>query len=494
VFARTAEGSSGAGPAPGRTDNAASGQLGPAHPARGIPPHALDLIVVFDGLSPAVITPDRCPWLCSVRERSSRFTSARAQLPSVTRVNAATLATGVRPGRHGLVGNSVRVRELGLDRGLWTSDRYDLLAVEKACGSILLAPTMGELLAAAGRRTVVVNTGSAGVSLLLDPTAHRDGPGIRVNTRDAEPLAEPAWAAEQLRARLGVPGDDRAGQLRYAVDALAYLIEAHRPDVAVLWLTEPDASQHRYGPGSAQSLAALAAADAALGRLVDALEALGRADDTNLWVASDHGSSPMTGRVNLAEELTAAGFDRGVCCCDDGTSAIWLDDPADPVAERLVTWLRRQPWTGVLFGADGLPGTVPLSVIGAAGPRSPQLFVGYAPGWYSAQAGPTTDAPDWHGGHGSGYRRDVHSVLQVTGPDYRRDVDLTAPAGLVDVLPTIAAGLGVDADFDGRVLTEARPGGPVPAATSSRLALPGARASVTRVAGVSYVDEIVPDR
>ncbi|WP_203959888.1 alkaline phosphatase family protein [Actinocatenispora thailandica] len=339
-----------------------------------------------------------------------------------------------------------------------------------------------------------MNTGSAGVSLLLDPTAHQDGPGIRVDTRDTEPRAEPAWAAAELHARLGAPSDDRAGQFRYAVDALAHLVDTHRPDVAVLWLTEPDASQHRYGPGSAQSLAALAAADTALGWLVDALEALGHADDTNLWIASDHGSSPMTGRINLAAELAAAGFDRGIYCCDDGTSAIWLDDPADPVAERLVGWLRRQPWTGVLFGAGGLPDTVPLSLIGAAGPRSPQLIVGYAPGWYAAQAGPTTDAPDFHGCHGSGYRRDVHAVLQVTGPDYRSDVDLPAPAGLVDVLPTIAATLGIEADFDGRVLTEARPGGPAPAATTARLSLPGARATVSRVAGVSYVDEIVPAR
>ena len=455
---------------------------------------ALDLIVVFDGLSPAAVTPERSPWLSSVRARSSRFTAARAQIPTVTRVNAATLATGVRPGRHGLPGNRVLVRELGLDRPVVTSDRCDLLAVEKACGRILTAPSLGELLAAAGRRALVVNTGGPGLSLLLDPTAHQGGPGIRINTRDAEHLAEPAWAADELRTALGAPGEDRAGQLRYAVDALLRMIDRHRPDVAVLWLTEPDAAQHRYGPGSAQAFAGLAASDAALGRVVDGLAAAGLAAGTNLWLASDHGSSPMIGRINLAEELAAAGFDGRVHCCDDGTSGIWLDDAQDAVAERLVDWLRRQPWTGVLFGAGGLAGTVPLGLLGADGPRAPQLLVGYAPGWYSAQVGPTTDAPDFHGCHGSPYRRDVHTLLSVSGPDYRADADLTAPAGLVDVLPTIAASLGIDVDTEGRVLTEAYPDGTVPAVATSRLTLPGARATLSRVGAVSYVDDVVPLR
>jgi predicted AlkP superfamily pyrophosphatase or phosphodiesterase len=86
-----------------------------------------------------------------------------------------------------------------------------------------------------------------------------------------------------------VPWNDR-------VDAALGWLElptAERPTFMTLYFAETDTKGHGYGPGSAEALVAVTAVDAALGRLLDGLEARDRLDSTNLVVVSDHGMTEL---------------------------------------------------------------------------------------------------------------------------------------------------------------------------------------------------------
>jgi predicted AlkP superfamily pyrophosphatase or phosphodiesterase len=70
------------------------------------PPRRLVAIFVIDGLRPDSITPADTPTLARYRDAGVEFTNSHSVFPTVTRVNAATLATGADPARHGIVGRS----------------------------------------------------------------------------------------------------------------------------------------------------------------------------------------------------------------------------------------------------------------------------------------------------------------------------------------------------------------------------------------------------
>ena len=57
----------------------------------------------------------------------------------------------------------------------------------------------------------------------------------------------------------------------------------------------PDGDGHRYGYGTPEHLAAIEDCDGYVGRVVSALEQLGRLEDTLLLVEADHGGTPNYG-------------------------------------------------------------------------------------------------------------------------------------------------------------------------------------------------------
>ncbi len=69
--------------------------------------------------------------------------------PTVTRVNAATFVTGVLPARHGLLGNTIYIPSVDPVKTIDTADHEALLGVAARDRSLLAAPTLGQMLAAA---------------------------------------------------------------------------------------------------------------------------------------------------------------------------------------------------------------------------------------------------------------------------------------------------------------------------------------------------------
>src|SRR5207244_48704 len=146
-----------------------------------VPMTRLTLVFVVDGLRPDAISADDTPTLHRLRVEGVSFAASHATFPTVTRVNAATLATGAYPRAHGILGNTMFVPAVNPRRAFSNGDWSNLVAVDRATGGGLVnVPTLAERLASAGRRLAAVSSGSTGSAFLLNPRAPA-GVGVLVN-------------------------------------------------------------------------------------------------------------------------------------------------------------------------------------------------------------------------------------------------------------------------------------------------------------------------
>ena len=137
-------------------------------PAPG--PLRRQLLIVVDGLRPDYVTADVMPRLTALGKRGVVFKRHHAVYPTVTRVNAASFATGAYPDTHGLMGNSVYFPRVDPMRFLDTADRQALSRIAGIEKRLLTAQTIGELLQVSGQRMLVVSSGSGGSAILNNPT------------------------------------------------------------------------------------------------------------------------------------------------------------------------------------------------------------------------------------------------------------------------------------------------------------------------------------
>src|SRR3989449_2008457 len=139
------------------------------------------IVFVVDGLRPDAITAEDTPTLFRLRTEGVDFTRGHAVFPTVTRVNAAALGTGMQPGTSGILGNQLFVPAVDPRRAFDTGDYRNLLALDRVTGGrVVSARTLGERLAARGLRLAAVSSGSTGSALLTNPRAV-DGVGVLIN-------------------------------------------------------------------------------------------------------------------------------------------------------------------------------------------------------------------------------------------------------------------------------------------------------------------------
>ena len=426
------------------------------------------LIAAFDGLQPAQISPDLTPVIHRLLTEGVLFTRHHAVFPTVTRANAASMVTGRHPGGHGLAANAVVLPEISPGRVIDALEPTLAQLAEISGGRVLLAPTLGEILAAHGRRYAAVIGGTSGNAYVHHPRAAAVG-GAVVHSD----FSLPPHHHEAVRRRFGpwpekrVPSVDRVR--RVADVLLGYVLPEIDPEVATVWFPEPDTSQHAAGVGSGPACEALREADAQLGGILGSLHRQGL--DPDVLVVSDHGYSTIASVVDVEAEVLRAGFPSGeraggVTVAPNGGAALFYVRDRDPaVVDRLATWLAEQPWAGALVGghpdATAL-GLLPGDVAGVAGPRAPDIAMSLpwdsAPGanGFAGRSYATGGVPG-QGTHGSGSPHELRSVLVAAGPSFRRGVASDVPSGCIDLAPTILAllGLATEAPFDGRVLDEA---------------------------------------
>ena len=437
-------------------------------------PSRTHLVIVVDGLRPDYVTPALMPRLVRLGQRGIVFNAHHAVFPTVTRVNASSIATGTYPETHGLLGNTVYVPSVNATRGLDTGSRANLEAIARAEGRLLTAPSLGEILQQAGKKIFACGSGTSGAAFLLNHTVAN---GAIVHHEFTRP---PAFAARVLE-KLGPPPPHalpNAAQNRRAVDAYLTLgLEELHPDVTLMWISDPDTTAHARGIGAPATREALTLVDAEIGRIEDTLQARGLLARTNLIVTSDHGFSTHTGALKL-EALV----DPFVHTMPDGSRDIVVSEgaiylrggPGVNVAARvaaIVAALQRRPEVGAIFtrptgrgGAEGtVPGTLSFDVARWNHARSGDILV--SANWSrdtndAGYEGKTTQSGT--AGHGTSSPYDIHNPLIAAGPDVREHAVSDVPTGNVDLAPTVLRllGLPVPDTMTGRVIEEALRDGP----------------------------------
>jgi len=437
-------------------------------------------MVVFDGLRPEQVTPEAMPHLWRLARRGVCFRQHHATFPTETRVNVASFMTGCYPGHHGLVGNQFYLYEQGERWRIDTGNRQSVAILEAVTGGrALQRQSLGEILGAMGERMAIVNVGTSGNAYLNHHKAEETG-GLILHPQFTIPTAE----ADALRSRVGAwppAGTPNTAQIHHATTILLDdVIPRYKPTIAVLWLSEPDSTQHKTGISSRQALAAIRHADAALGRVTKKLETNGLAVSTDLLVASDHGHSTVTHAVDVTGKLMEAGLKESVESPDvlltgtGGCVLLYVQDHDPSKVEAITEFLARQPWCGPLFtssATDPVSYAFPLQLIQCQSPRSPDILMSFTwnstPNRWSLPGG----GPFGHGSvevgggnHGSISPFEIHSVLAATGPHFQNGVTSMIPSGNVDLLPTLCYLLGrtPPEGIDGRVLKEALTDGPTP--------------------------------
>jgi len=437
------------------------------------------LIVVFDGLQPAQVTPELMPNLSRFAERGVFFANHHPVFPTVTRVNAATMVTGRYPGGHGLVANTMVARDFDPDRVIPAMEPV-LAELAKATRRVLLAPTLADILSSHGREYTAIGVGTSGNAYVHNPRADTSG-GATIHPE----FTLPASLRDRLESRFGpwpeeafpnTPRFDRA--LRILTE---HILPERAPAVALIWSSEPDKSQHKAGVGSDLGNAALREADSRFGGLLDWLDSTGRSDGMDVMALSDHGYSTVSERIDVESKVRDAGFPDGppgvsgsggeVLVAANGGCVLFYVRKSDvDTTRRLAGWLMAQPWCGALLSSDALgpiDGALPASLIGTVGPRSPELTMSFR--WdsrtntagYPGFAYSTSSEPGL-GQHGAMTRHEMRNTMIAAGPSFKRGVRLESPSGNVDVAPTVLRILGLSGaqGMDGRVLEEALVDGP----------------------------------
>jgi predicted AlkP superfamily pyrophosphatase or phosphodiesterase len=472
------------------------------------------VVVVWDGMRPDYVTPQYTPALHELATRGAFFKNHHSSYITSTEVNGAALSTGMFPDHSGILANVQYRPELSWLNSYGTENfdairRGDLLSDEH----YLEAATIPEVLQQAGFPTItagakavvllhdrapkkVSQTQKDSVTLFRGQTLPRSVLKSLVGIPEIGPFpAEPA-APDNARARivswlrkaqnqvfLWLYGKPKTTPTSRLVDAWTTRALIHGlwrqgvPKYTLLWLSEPDASQHQSGVGSENAEAGLEQCDKNLALVLKALQNKGVLDRTDILVVSDHGFSTVDRGPDLVKSLKRASFIAGkqfenpepgdIMVVNLGGSALfYVFDHEERTIRRLVDYLQASDFAGVIFSALAIEGTFPLSQVRLDVDRgAPDVVVSLrwssernewgAPGLLTAAEGKRG-----HGTHASLSPFDLHNTLIAAGPDFKKGFVNELPSGNVDIAPTVLAILSVPQPrpMDGRVLTEAMVG------------------------------------
>jgi arylsulfatase A-like enzyme len=449
------------------------------------------VVLVWDGMRPDFVTERNTPALWKLAREGVTFRHHHSVYPTATNVNGAAIATGAYPNHNSLLANR-EYRPLINPRNAIENGEPDVIKKgdETSGGKYLALPTVAEILRAADRPAAIAGTKS--VAFLHDRHAEWATATSKKSLTIFAAAPMPANLRNEMEELLGPflkePAHSGADRNAFATRALTEILwRADLPAFSLLWLSEPDLTQHETSPGSEASLAAVRSSDRNLATVLDALAKKKARENTDILVVSDHGFSTIGRSIDFPAVLRAAGFDavtefesapkagQVMIVGNGGSILFYVVEHEQAVVTRLVEWLQHSDFAGVIFAREKFEGTFPLESVHANTADAPDVLVALR--WnnkanrFGIAGEITTDSarPAGEGSHATLSEFDVHNTLIAAGPDFRRDFASDLPSANVDIAPTVLRLLGVSAPgkFDGRVLSEAMIGDSAPAPTST---------------------------
>ena len=482
------------------------------------------VLIVWDGMRPDFVSERNTPALWKLAREGVFFRHHHSVYITSTDVNGAALATGVYPNRSGLLANREYRPPINAQNAIDTGEDNNIRKGDEVSnGSYLALPTIAELVRSAGRKAAIVGTKS--VVLLHD--RHAEWTTAIAKERSFPIFAGapmPPALRDETQRLLGPflvgPEDSSAQRNEFATRALTDILWREGiPAFSLLWLSEPDLSQHETSPGSETSLAAIRNSDNNLAAVLEALGKKKARETTDILVVSDHGFSTVGRTVDFPAALCAEGFDtvtgfteapragQVMIVGNGGTILFYVIEHDRVVTARLVEWLQRSDSAGVIFTREKFEGTFALETVHANTADAPDVMVALR--WndkpnsfgISGTIGDNETLNSVKGSHATLSTFDVHNTLIAAGPDFRRGMTDDLATGNIDIAPTILHLLGLHAPgkLDGRVLFEALSRNNKEPARTGHETLEASRAfgdhiwrqhlKLSRVGPVTYVDE-----
>lgn len=323
--------------------------------------------------------------------------------PTLTFPNHYSIATGLYPAHHGLIGN----RFPSKDRSAFYSSR-DSESVQD--GSWY----GGEPIWVAAERHGLVSA----AFFFVGTEAPIDGISLTYwNVFDYD-----------------VSGFDRVDKV---IDWLS-MPDDTRPHMITLYFEDVDVASHKFGPGSPQSIESIERVDTYLDRLLSGIEKLAVADDVYLVIVSDHGQARRKTDVEPFVFGTVANLD-GLRIVDHGAAAfIYFPEP-DPERAIAICKAINARWD---HGSAMLREELPESWKALDNSGIAEIVVQADPG-YLAYSRPQRSAGTSLGDHGWAREfEDMHGIFLASGPRLPKGKRVPAIEA-VDVYPLMMAILGL---------------------------------------------------
>src|SRR5206468_8253632 len=226
------------------------------------------------------------------------------------------------------------------------------------------------------------------------------------------------------------------------------------PAFSVLWLGEPDLTEHETAPGAPAALAAIKSSDNNLETVLLALERKGVRKMTDIFVISDHGFSTIRRSIDLRKILNDGGFTAktefsgepkpgDIMLAGNGGSVLFYVIGHEKIlTRRLVEFLQQSDFAGVIFTKEPMAGTFDLAQANMNPPEdrdAPDVVMSFC--WNNSKNQfeiPGMIDADWQRAAGKGThvtlsRFDIHNMLIAAGPDFPRGQTDDLPSGNIDV-------------------------------------------------------------
>src|SRR5256886_9573017 len=419
----------------------------PAKPERHV------VVVVWDGMRPDFVTEQNTPTLWKLAREGIIFRNHHAVYPSATMVNGTAMVTGIYPGKNGIIANHVYRPDIDPHHSI----DVELPAVVKkgdevSGGKYILVPTIAELVQHAGGRTVIASAKTVG--LLLDRQADVGTAKNCVTLFAGKSL--PAEIIPSITATLGPFPSGRLQQDAWTTKAMTDCFwKDGVPALSVLWLGEPDLTQHESAPGAPAALPAIKSADENLAAVLAALDQGNARGTTDVFVVSDHGFSTIERSIDLRKIFNDAGFTAKTEFTDEpkpgdimlagngGCVLFYVTGHDEKIIRRLVEFLQQSDFAGVIFTKHPMEGTFSLDQAKIANDRLPDAVLSFRLQDQKNlfRAFGMIDA-DWQRAAGQGTHAtlspfDMHNTLIATGPDFKHGEVDDLSSGNVDLASTI---------------------------------------------------------
>lgn len=230
-----------------------------------------------------------------------------------------------------------------------------------------------------------------------------------------------------------IPGEARVDRVLSWLELPA----TERPTFITLYFSDVDHEGHEHGPDAPETIEAVRAVDAHLGRLVEGLKARGLYDAVNLIVVSDHGMAPTSAeRVILLDDYVDLDDVRVV-----DRSPVLMVYPKEERAREVYDGLKRAPHLQVFWKEE-----VPDRLRFRDHYRIPPLLAVADAGWVITTRERFTKAPAGYAGGAHGYDQDdatMGALFVAHGPAFKKGLQV-GPFSNVHLYNLMAFILGLD--------------------------------------------------